>query len=113
MKYIRHDQPGVRINRGSLYSVHFEPNEKGGYNESLTFISDVYETVSAGSYPPPLIFAAGVRRMNGHMRLSFGIDHRQSVLHLIDCSARERFFSELLRAICNHEEVRIEVAFGN
>ena len=110
LKYIRHNQPGVRINRGSLYTVHFHPNERGGYNEHPALISDAYEMAYGADYPPALIYEAEVRSMNGHMRLSFGRGNRRSLLHLIDCNARERFFTELLDAIRHHEDVRIEIA---
>ena len=110
LKFIRHNQLGGNIHRGSLYTVHFEPNEKGGYNEHPTRISDAYEIASGAVYPLPLIYEAGIRRTNGHMRLSFGSGNRRSTLHLIDREARERFFPELLHALRDHEDVRIEVA---
>ena len=68
LKFIRHNQLGGNIHRGSLYTVHFEPNEKGGYNEHPTRISDAYEIASGAVYPLPLIYEAGIRRTNGHMR---------------------------------------------
>lgn len=110
LKFVRHNQHGGNISRGSLYTVHFEPNEKGGYNEHRTLISDAYEMVSGVCYPLPLIYTAEIRRTNGHMRLSFGRGNRRSLLHLIDCGAREQFFTELLDALRHHEDVRIEVA---
>ena len=110
LRFVRHNQLGGNINRGSLYTVHFEPNEKGGYNEHPSLISDAYEIASGADYPPALIYQAEVRRVNGHMRLSFGRGGRQSLLHLIDRDARERFFTELLGALRDHEDVRIEVA---
>jgi len=110
LKFVRHNQLGGNVNHGSLYTVHFEPNEKGGYNEHPSLISDAYEIASGADYPPALIYQAGVRCMNGHMRLSFGRGGRQSLLHLIDCDARERFFAELLGALRDHEDVRIEIA---
>ena len=122
LRFVRHNQLGGNISRGSLYTVHFEPNEKGGYNEHLSLISDAYEIVSGKKvesqetrdkcFPPALIYQAEVRRMNGHMRLSFGRGDRRSLLHLIDRDAREGFFADLLDALRNHEDVRIEVAFG-
>jgi len=123
LKFIRHNQPGGSMCRGTLYSVHFQPNEKGGYNEHLTSISDAYEIprdiISAiinhqssmgGAYPPPLIYSVGVRRMHGHWRLALGASDRYSLLHLIDRDARERFFADVLDAIHQREEVRIEVS---
>ena len=112
LKFVRHNHLSGNISRGSLYSVHFEPNEKGGYNEHPSLISDAYEIASGADYPPALIYQAEVRRVNGHMRLSFGRGDRQSLLHLIDHDARERFFAELLDALRDHEDVRIETAFG-
>ena len=120
LRFVRHNQLGGNISRGSLYTVHFEPNEKGGYNEHPSLISDAYEIVSGKKvesqetrdkcFPPALIYQAEVRRVNGHMRLSFGRGDRRSLLHLIDCDARERFFTELLGALRDHEDVRMEVA---
>ena len=107
LKFVRHNQLGGNVNRGSLYTVHFEPNEKGGYNEHPSLISDAYEIASGADYPPALIYQAEVRRVNGHMRLSFGRGGRQALLHLIDRDARERFFAELLGALRDHEDVRI------
>lgn len=122
LKFVRHNQLGGNVSRGSLYTVHFEPNEKGGYNEHPSLICDAYEIVSGKKvesqeardkcFPPALIYQAEVRRMNGHMRLSFGRGDRRSLLHLIDRDAREGFFADLLGALRNHEDVRIEVAFG-
>ena len=110
LKYIRHKRQWGDLQRGTLYTVHLEPNEKGGYNEHRTLISDAYEVDSEVNYPPALIYEAEVRRTNGHMRLSFGRGNRQSLLHLIDRDAREQFFAELLDALRHHEDVRIEVA---
>ena len=110
LKYIRHNQPGGELRRGALYSVHFQPNEKGGYNEHLTFISDAYEIASGGRFPLPLIYIAGVRRAQGRLRLSLGTGNRQSMLHLINRAARERLFEDVLDAIHQREEVRIEVS---
>ena len=110
LKFLRYNQPSEELRRGKLYSVHFQPNEKGGYNECLTSISDAYEILYGDTYPLPLIYPAGVRCMNGHMRLSFGLGNRHSVLHLINRDARERFFAHVLCAQRMHEEVRIEVS---
>ena len=110
LRFVRPNQLGGNISRGSLYTVHFEPNEKGGYNEHPSLISDAYEIASGADYPPALIYQAEVRRVNGHMRLSFGRGGRRSLLHLIDRDARERFFTELLGTLRDHKDVRIEVA---
>ena len=110
LKFVRHNQVNGNISRGSLYTIHFQPNEKGGYNTHPSLISNAYEIASEADYPSALIYEAGVRRTSGHMRLSFGRGNRQSLLHLIDRGARECFFSEILQALRNHEDVRIEVA---
>ena len=67
LKFIRHKQPCGQINRGSLYSVHFQPNEKGGYTEHLTHISDAYEIAAADQFALALIYPAGVTQKNGRM----------------------------------------------
>ena len=121
LKFIRHRGAGSGLQRGTLYSVHFQPNEKGGYNEHRTSISDAYEipckssiinhkSSIGGVYPLPLIYPAGVVRINGFMRLTAGDRHRRAALHLINRDARERLCADVLRAIHLHEEVRIEVS---
>ena len=108
-KYIRHKCPWGQLQRGTLYRVHFQPNEMGGYNEHLTLISDVYETCPGDGLPLTIIYPVGVRKIDGRMRLTFGCFFRQAMLHLIDFHARETFFMELICALHEHEEVRIEV----
>ena len=110
LKFIRHRGAGSGLQRGTLYSVHFQPNEKGGYNEHLTSISDAYEIPYGNACPLPLIYPAGVVRINGFMRLTAGDRHRRAALHLISRDARERLCADVLRAIHLHEEVRIEVS---
>ena len=112
LKLIRHNRPFGQLQRGTVYTVHFQPNEKGGYNETLTAISDVYEIATAAEFPPALIYTPGIRCVNGHMRLALGRGSRKSLLHLIDRAARDRFFPELIEALRNHEDVRIEVAIA-
>ena len=109
VKYIRHRQLKGSLQRGKLYRVHFQPNEKGGYNERLHFISGVYEIPPADGLMPPLIYPAGVRKTDGRMRLVFGCGFRQSMLHLINPDSRDAFFIELRYALSRHEELRIEV----
>ena len=109
LKLIRHKTPWGQLQRGTLYTVHFQPNEKGGYNETQTPICDAYELPHGDVYPLPLIYPAEVRRVKGHMRLAFGRGDRYSLLHLIDRDARNPFFTELLRAIRCREDVRIEI----
>ena len=112
LKFIRHNQPGGELRRGTLYSVHFQPNEKGGYNEHLTFISDAYEIPSGEVFPLPLIYSVGLRRTHDHLRLALGIGDRQSLLHLINRAARERLFADVINTIRQRDEVRIELSEG-
>lgn len=109
LKYIRHKPPCGELRRGTLYSVHFQPNEKGGYNEYLTTISDAYEIPRNESFPVPLIYQADVVRINGYLRLSFGDPNRKSALHLIDIQAREEFIPQLQELIKQRIDTRIEV----
>ena len=109
LKFVRHKLPCGELRRGTLYSVHFQPNEKGGYNEYLTTISDAYEIPYGDGFPLPLIYPAGVVRINGHPRLTLGDSHRRSALHLIDSHAREEFIPELQELIKQRIDTRIEV----
>ena len=109
LKFIRNIQPCGELRRGTLYSVHFQPNEKGGYNEYLTTISDAYEIPRNESFPVPLIYQADVVRINGYLRLSFGDPNRKSALHLIDIQAREEFIPQLQELIKQRIDTRIEV----
>lgn len=120
LKYIREAFPCGEIYRGKLYSVHFEPNEMGDYNEHLTLISEVYECVTSermnelknertDQLPLPLIYPVGVVRINGFLRLTLGDYHRRSMLHLINREARESFFAELRSLILARIDVRMEV----
>ena len=109
LKLIRHKRLWGEVQRGTLYAVHFQPNEKGGYNETLTRISDVYEIASNELLPLAFIYSASVVRIDGRLRLRFGIPFRRSMLHLIEFRARDAFFMELYCALHEHEEVRIEV----
>lgn len=110
LKFIRHNQPCGTYCRGTLYSVHFQPNEKGGYNEHLNPVSDAYEIPSGDRFPLPLIYSVGVRRTGGRLRLALGTSDRPSTLHLINRDARERFCASVLDAIQMRGEVRLEVA---
>ena len=83
LKFVRNIQPCGEVRRGTLYSVHFQPNEMGDYNEELTIISDAYEIPRNESFPLPLIYQAQVVRLNGYLRLTFGDSNRKSALHLI------------------------------
>ena len=109
LKLIRHQRLWGELQRGTLYRVHFQPNEMGGYNEHLTIISDVYETCPGELLPMTLIYPVGMRRIDGRMRLVFGSVFRHSLLHLIEFRARDAFFMELTCALLEHEEVRLEV----
>ena len=110
LKYIRHKRPWGQLQRGTLYAVHFQPNEKGGYNEHRIIISDVYEVASGERLPLTLIYPARVACMDGRMRLMFGVEHRRSMLHLINAHVRDTFFTYVRYALYMHEEVRIEIA---
>lgn len=109
LKFIRHTQPCGELCRGTLYRVHFQPNEKGGYNEHLTSISDAYELPSH-EFPTTLIYPLFVRCIDGRVRPMIGMGERQSVLYLINRHARKRFLADLLDAAYRREEVRIEVS---
>lgn len=120
LKYIRDTFPFGEIHRGKLYSVHFEPNEKGDYNEHLTLISDVYECVTSEGMkelrservrelPLPLIYPVQMVQINGFLRISLGGYRRRSALHLINRDARDAFFSELRYLLYHRIEVRLEV----
>lgn len=109
LKFIRNIQPCGEVRRGTLYSVHFQPNEMGDYNEQLTIISDAYEIPRNESFPLPLTYQADVVRINGYLRLTFGDYHRRSMLHLINREARESFFAELRSLILSRIDVRMEV----
>ena len=109
LKYVRHTQHCGELRRGTLYSVHFQPNEKGGFNEHLTPISDAYEIPYGSGFPLPLIYPVGVVRINGFLRLTLGDCHCRSALHLIDVSARKTFMTTLCDELRKLVEVRIEV----
>lgn len=109
LKLIRHKRPFGQLQRGTLYRVHFQPNVKGRYDAILNPICDVYE-VSLNACPPALIYPVGVVRIDGRYRLTFGIDSRCSMLHLIDRNVRDAFITEVRYALFLHEEVRLEVA---
>ena len=109
LKLIRHKRPNGQLHRGTLYRVHFQPNEKGGYNETLTAISDVYEIYGGDRLPAALIYPAGIRKIDGRLRLAFGCDFRQSLLHLMNANTRDAFFTNVRYALQQHEEVRIEI----
>ena len=109
-KLIRHKRLCGELQRGTLYAVHFQPNEKGGYNEHLTIISDVYEIACCKLLPLTFIYPASVVRIDGRLRLCFGVPFRRSLLHLIDVHVRDAFFTNVRYALYTHEEVRIEIA---
>ena len=109
LKFIRSIQPRGELRRGTLYRVHFQPNEKGGYNEYLTPVCDAYELPHGEQYPLPLIYPADVVRINGFLRLSFGDCRCRSALHLIDRRAREEFMPALRSELLARFDIRIEV----
>lgn len=103
--YKRHSAMRGQLRQGTLYRVHFQPNEKGDYNMHLIFISNVYELDGSNHLPSPLIHSASMVQYNGYRRLAFGAFLKRAFLHLIDRDARERFFDELVP----DNELRIEV----
>ena len=109
LKFIRNIQPCAEVRRGTLYSVHFQPNEMGDYNEQLTIISDAYEIPRNETFPLPLIYQAQLVRINGYLRLTFGDLNRKSALHLIDIQAREEFIPELRAKINELVDIRLEI----
>ena len=109
LKYIRDTFLFGEIHRGKLYSVHFEPNEKGDYNEHLTLISEVYEIPYGYGFPFPLIYPAGLVCIHGSLRLTLGDGERRSALLLIDSNARASFIPELQKLIKKRIDMRIEV----
>ena len=110
LKYIRNKRLWGQMQRGTLYCVHFQPNVRGRYKAILRPICDVYEVCLGTPLPLALIYPASAVQIDGRYRLTFGMPSRRSMLHLIDFYARERFFMELICALHDHEEVRIEVA---
>ena len=107
LKYLRKGKKGT-FYRGTLYKVSFAPNKIGGYTERRHRISDVYE-VSWDAPPSALVYPVSVRKIDGRLRVAFGVEHRQSLLHLIDRHAGEPFLIELRYALLHHEDVRLEV----
>ena len=112
LKFVRNIQPCGEVRRGTLYSVHFQPNEKGGYNEYLMPISDAYEIPRGETFPLPLIYSVEVVQINGYLRLTFGDKKRKSALHLIDIQVREEFIPELRAQLHERIDIRIEVVFA-
>ena len=121
MSGVRYTRPfrWAESERDRAYPAAIRPTETGGYNEHLTIISDVYEigTLTHATadqpfkmvVPPPLIYSAGVRKIDGRMRVTFGISNRRSLLHLIDMRVRDAFFIDLRYALYQGDDVRIEV----
>ncbi len=109
LKFIRHKRPYGKYCRGALHSVHFQPNEKGGYSEHLTHISDAYEIPYGHGFPLPLIYLAGLVCIHGNLRLTLGDGERRSALLLIDSNARATFIHELQELIKKRIDTRIEV----
>lgn len=105
LRYIRNKHLGGTMHRGTLYRVHFQPNERGGYNETLITISDTYESGTAAT----LIYPIGLVHTCGRLYPTFGHGARRSVLRLIDPIARETFIAHLSQVLDSGEETRIEV----
>ena len=109
LKFVRNIQPCGEVRRGTLYSVHFQPNEMGDYNEELTIISDAYEIPRGDAFPLPFIYGVEVVRLNGYLRLMFGASYRKAALHLIDTQTREEFIPELRALLQERINIRIEI----
>ena len=109
LKFVRNIQPCGEVRRGTLYSVHFQPNEMGDYNEQLTIISEAYEIPYGHGFPLPLIYPAGLVCIHGNLRLTLGDGERRSALLLIDSNARTTFIPELQELIKKRIDTRIEV----
>ena len=109
LKFVRNIQPCGEVRRGTLYSVHLQPHEMGDYNEQLTILSDAYESPRNETFPLPLIYKAELVRINGYMRLTYGVPKRKAALHLIDLSSRDAFLPALRHDLTMHVDVRIEI----
>lgn len=109
LKFIRHPYLDGAMQRGTLYRVHFQPNEKGGYNETLKPISDVYEIPYGDGVPLPLIYPVGVVRIDGILHMTAGNGTHRSALLLLDRDARDTFLPALRVALLQHEECRLEI----
>ena len=109
LKFVRRDSVSGELRRGSLYSVHFQPNEMGGYTECLRYISDAYEIAYGEGFLLPLIYPVGIVQINGFSRMTTGLGTRRSVLHLIDIRAREEFLPKVLGELLAGEDIRIEI----
>jgi len=136
LKFVRNKHSCGEVQRGTLYSVHFQPNEMGDYNEHLSIISDAYEIPlpvrqspmsnhqspmsnhqspmsnhqsPMEMYPLPLIYHAEVVLLNGYLRLTFGDPNRKAALHLIDIHAREKFIPSLRAQLHARFDIRIEI----
>ena len=109
LRYIRHKHPCGTIHRGTLYSVHFQPNEKGGYNEFLTPICQAYEMVCGTKEPPALIYTFSVTKnqSSGRMLLRYGMGAQQAQIYLLGI---EQVYADMLIEIQReHIECRIEI----
>ena len=109
LKFIRHQSPGEAVQQGTLYRVHFQPNEKGGYNETLFPISDVYEIPYGGGMPLPLIYPAGVVQIDGILHMTVGNGTHRSALFLLDRDVRDTFLPALRTALLQREDCRLEI----
>ena len=109
LKFIRHQSPGEAVLQGTLYRVHFQPNEKGGYNETLFPISDVYEKPYGDGMPLPLIYPVGVVQIDGILHMTVGNGTHRSALFLLDRDVRDTFLPALRTALLQREDCRLEI----
>jgi hypothetical protein len=109
LRYVRQDWHNGFLRRGTLFHVHFHPNEKGGYNEFLTPICQAYEMVCGTKEPPALIYTFSVTKnqSSGRMLLRYGMGAQQAQIYLLGI---EQVYADMLIEIQReHIECRIEI----
>ena len=113
LKFIRYYPLTQNSCRGTLYIVHYQPNEKGGYTERLTRVCSAHENVIHQSCTPlPLIFPVGIVRNNDHVRLTYGRGRRRAALYLAPCFALEQFLIQLQDDLNNHIDCLIDISLS-
>ncbi len=110
LKFIRQMRPCGESCRGTLYYVHFEPNEKGDYNIHTIAISDACEICMGDSWLPELIYGVGVPVIKDKRRLMFGHGRCYAQLNLLDIRVQEELTASIRSAIDQGIEIRIEIA---
>lgn len=109
LRYVRQDWHNGFLHRGTLFHVHFHPNEKGGYSEILTPICQAYEMVCGTKEPPALIYTFSVTKnqSSGRMLLRYGMGAQQAQIYLLGI---EQVYADMLIEIQReHIECRIEI----